>query len=425
MTGEARTSRRVFWDATCAALAIGTLGGRPVLAVGQNSVDARTGLIRLCDLSAGIPEPVPVVAHEDGRVTALSICSGALLSAGLDRVATDIRLPSGEIFRQVSGQPAVRRWAPAARGGLRPAGTVARPEEEITVLAEAPGAGPPMIACGDGRAVRLLHAETGALVRETPFGPCERVRTVAAASLPDGTPVVIAGAGSTIRAWDVEHGSELYPPFVPDQDAPDVTGLAVARSGSGLLAAAAGGWRSGVLVWDLATGQAGARRLTGPTYVEAMTARDVGGRAVAVLAANRDIWGFDLETGADMFRLRLADDAQASAVELFEDGGRAVLVAGSAGRASITAWDIDASGGVPAAGAVTTVPDELKSLGLARVDGQPVAICVGGEGNIQLIALPGGHGDADPGSPVLDVAITTAGTRPAGSLLAAGRDPGS
>lgn len=407
-TGAARSKRRVCWDDGIKALAIGVLGSRTVLAAGGDA-----GLIRGWDLATWRPLGETVTAHQHGRLTALMIRPGVLLSAGIDRVTVDTPLSGAENIRHTTAEPAVQQWAYSEKNGLHHPVTVARPSQEVTSLASSRAGNSP-IACCDGHRVRLLDGATGAATGKPMFGSCERVRAVAAGTLDDGTAVAVVGVDETIRVWDVERGSELYPPLAaPPGHGSTCAGLAVIRL-DGRPVLVVGTWRSGARIWDLATGEpAGAREIAGPEYVGAMTAGDINGRPVAVFCTASGITVCDLKTGDASYQFTLADFTDPSVAQLFADGGQAALALGAVIRGTITVCHFGASPSSAPAQRTITVPDELGTLAVTQLDGRPVAVCGGREGNLQIIDLSGDGGDAQPAAPVLSTVVATLTSGPA------------
>jgi WD40 repeat protein len=400
-TGQPWAERRVYFESPMAgALAMGTVNGQAVLAVGDDY-----GQIQFRELPSLRRLGDPVQAHA-GRITALAFGTPAtgswVASTGRESVTED-----GQ--RQASA----RFWVPGIAGGKKPACRLAQAAAPIPL----PEPAERIVLGGDGGRLEAITLNGRQATRwdiaggrpvGKPFGGRnDRVCAVGVATVAGRTVAVSATYDTgTIRTWDIPDCTPAVHPATGQplirQDAKTVRDLAVTRLGGRPVAVCAG-WGD-IRVWDAATGEpAGTGLISGPKNLQSLSVGELAGRPIVAYAAGSPsedrLTVLDLETGTPLGPPRRGASPSPAAVAVTGHAGRTLVVSGGS-YLSLSAWD-PASDADPA---VIQVAGETSVLAATFVRGDPVAICSGRMGEVRLVDLA-----AD--------AATGAGQRPVGGQI--------
>ena len=247
--GEPLTGRGRFGGGVTAVAAAALPDGIPVIISGGTD-----GAVRVWRLADGTPVGEPLRVHGDWEVYAVAAAAlpdgtPVIISGGGDGDEGTVR-----VWRLADGTPA----GEPLRGGGGWGGAV------TAVAAAALPDGTPVIISGDGDgAVRVWRLADG-----TPVGEPWRVHgggavyAVAAAALPDGTPVIISGGSEgTVRVWRLADGTPVGEPLRGHEDS--VTAVAAAALPDGTPVIISGGGDGAVRVWRLADGTPAGEPLRG------------------------------------------------------------------------------------------------------------------------------------------------------------------
>lgn len=285
----------------------------------ENQVVAVTGgnvAAMSWDLAAGHPVGEPLTGHS-GSVEAVAVIESAdgtlAVSAGRDRT--------------------VRVWE-IAGNRVAAAQPTAEQLKTVNAVATATWHGRPLAITGTGSFVQVRDLERGTLAVPPLTGHASAVVSVAAAELPDGEVLVVAGGwDGSILAWSVADGRLVGRAGYLHQGA--IMSLATSWLPDGRVVVVTAGWQDGkVRVWDpYASAEACAplqdRPGTIPTVVTATTA---DGRRLVVC-------------GGSDGHVRIRD------------------LHAHAGRASAPSWpSVDVDAGVPIASLAVTPPDGTLGL---------------------------------------------------------------
>jgi len=229
----------LFWDLRdreAAGWVAGNQGLVRSLAVIQREdrIIAVTGgnqAVRAWDLTAGEPSGELLIGH-DGSVDAVAVIESA----------------DGTLAVSASRDRTVRVWEMA---GDRLSGAQPSAEQLKTVnaVATAMRLGRPIaITCSHG-AVQVRDLEQGTLVMPPLTGHASTVVSAAAAALPDGEVLVVAGGwDGSIRAWSAADGHPVG--HAAGLHRGGIASLATAELADGRIVAVTGGWDHKVRVWD-------------------------------------------------------------------------------------------------------------------------------------------------------------------------------
>ncbi|MGW7494981.1 hypothetical protein ACWGKA_11845 [Streptomyces luteogriseus] len=370
---------------------------RPVWAVSRTATTARLQTLG--------PHAGPVfevllarTPGDDGAVGTRSHGERVVLSTG-DTHRTRLSDPlGGTLLRTLGGLSGpARTVAPArladGRGVLLSGGEDGRlyvhdPRTGDLVRRQAAGVGPVRMLVtvslpeGGTRAVAAGHGHRAVLWNPDGGTPTRLdssmvlLSGLAAALLPDGTPVVVAvGEDRDARVWDVRTG-QLLRTLGPHVDF--VRTVATATLGDGTVVAVTGCYDGRVQVWNAADG----RRLNSLTghedRVTRVAAGTAGDRRVAVSgdrAGRVLVW--DLAEGRRLHELDSAGHGVITCLALGGDGERGRVVTGCAdGR--VTVWELGT-------GRPTHVfaahPGGVHSVDVAPIDDRLVAVSGGADGN--------------------------------------------
>lgn len=383
-TGRPWSERRVFFESPMAsALAMGTVNGQPVIAVGD---DQGQILFRELPSLRRLGDPVPVHA---GRISALAF--GPTASGSW--VASSGREPETEDGRR---QASARFWVPGIADGKKPGCRLTQAATPVPL----PEPAKRMVLGGDGgrlaaiivngRQATRWDIASGRVTGEPLGGRNDRVCAVGVATVAGRTVAVSATYDTgTIRTWDIPDCRPAVHPVTGQelirQDVKPVRGLAVTRLGDRPVAVCTG-WGD-IRVWDAATGEpAGTGLITGPKNLQSLSVGELAGRPVVAYAAgspSEDRWMVvDLETGTPLGPPRRGAGLSPTAVAVTGHAERTLVVSGGS-YLSISAWD-PASDADPV---MIQVAGETSVLAATFVRGDPVAICSGRMGEVRLVDL--------------------------------------
>ncbi|MBR8638988.1 WD40 repeat domain-containing protein [Streptomyces tuirus] len=210
-------------------------------------------------------------------------------------------------------------------GPIRTLGTVTLPE-----------GGTRVVAAGHRHEVLLWNPDDGRPTRLD--SSMVLVSAIAAARLPDGTPVAIAvGEERSARVWDMRTGQRLRT-LGPHADF--VRSVATATLGGGTVVAVTGCYDGRVLVWNAADGRRLHRLRGHGDRVTRLATGTVGERHIAVSgdrAGRVLVW--DLDSGRRLHELVTAGHGVITCLALGGDGERGWVVTGCAdGRVAV--WDL-------------------------------------------------------------------------------------
>ncbi|MFI8891282.1 hypothetical protein [Streptomyces paradoxus] len=369
---------------------------------------------------------VLVSGGEDGRLSVHDLNTGGrarrqAAGVGPIRSLVTVSLPDGGTRAVAAGHGSrAVVWDPDG-------GTLTRLDSSIVLLsglaaARLPDGTPVAIAVGEDRDARVLDVRTGQWLRS--LGPhTDYVRAVATATLDDGTVVVVTGCyDGRVQVWNAADGRALH----------TLTGhegwvTRIATGTAGGRPVAVSGDRAGrVLVWDLAEGR--------PLHEPASAGHDVitclalggdGERGWAVTGcADGRVAVWELGTGrpAHVFAAH-PGGVHGVDVALIED--RLVAVSGGADGHAVV-WDVtDAGPDAPETG-----HEEAMEAVAVAVPGEGPALCVagGGERGAEVRDLATGehrHTLDDSGRRLLVRALATAELPDVGPVVVAGGRDGS
>jgi WD40 repeat protein len=336
-------------------VAVGQLGGRPVAVSGAGEND---GTVRVWDLAlgrqigeplsshnwVGLKEPIRALAvgHLEGRLVAVS----SLTNNGTMNV-WDL-----ELGRQVRELPLV--WAHA--------------------IAVVNLSGRPMVVTGHSSGeVQVWDPKLGRQIGE-PLHGGEWVRAVAVGVL-GGRPVAVSGGeDQTVRVWDLELGQQVGEPLHGHDDR--VTAVAVGQLDGRPVIVSASHDRT-VRVWDLELGRQVGEPLRGHDgKVYAVAVGQLGGRPVAVSGGeDQTVRVWDLEGSSQVGEPpRGGHDGEVHTVVVGVLGGRPVAVSGGEDQ-TVRVWDLELGQqvGEPLHGHTT----ETKAVAVGQLEGRPVAVSAG------------------------------------------------
>ncbi|HVB44090.1 MAG TPA: AAA family ATPase [Streptosporangiaceae bacterium] len=451
-TGEQRWYHRVF-DRPVTALAGGEFGGRQVIVSGDQE-----GKVRVWDLATGKlisgPHQVPDL---DAGITAAAIIpswdGGRLALAGkkhvpredpyLDKlrdlaaksaddslaaliesssrsvsITSERRIvitsrpgpgpgqPEDADRRRKYGKGKKNRKARSATGErpltaqlvIRPDG-VLHPDEVVRGMTVANGGDHRVLVATDGYQAGVWNLATGAF-EDGPFcGPAVQVEEVAFVRVRDEQRAVGA-IGGTLHAWGIQSGQEIGDPVVL-ADA-RISGLAVTDL-DGTPIAVCTTFRDGAHVIDLDMMRPAAH-WRDVDYLTSVAAGELEGRPVVVLGSHGSprVVIADARTGGSLWsppRGHLTP--QVESVAAARHGGRTLIVSGGLDR-TLHVWD-PKDGADPQA---IQVDGDVSCLAITEQDGDLVAVCGGGNGEVRVVGLlePSPAPDAIP--PVSAVAVS-------------------
>jgi WD40 repeat protein len=445
-TGEQRWYHRVF-DRPVTALAEGELGGRQVVVSGDEE-----GKLRVWELATGRlisgPHWVPDL---DGGITAAAIIpswdGGRLALAGKKRVPgtnpyldtlrergaesagdqltalhnTTHSVSEQRIIVFSHPQPGPRqpeeagrsrprrknrkaRPAPAeppltAQLVIRPDG-VLRKDRDIRSMAVANGADHRILLATDGGQAGVWDLTTGALDDGPLCGPSAReVREVALARIGDEQRA-IGAIGGALYAWDIGSGREITGPAAVA--AGPITGLAVTEL-NGTSVAVYTTFRDGAHVIDLDTMRPTAH-WTDVDYLSSVAAGEFNGQPVIVLGSegNPRVVIADPRAGTALWSSpQQAHAPQVISVAVTRQGGRMLIISGTHDR-TLRIWAPE-DGGDPQ---FIQVDGDVSCLAITEQDGNLVAVCGGGNGEVRIVDLLAPSPTPDPIPPVSAVAVS-------------------
>jgi WD40 repeat protein len=336
------------------ALAAGTLtDGSPVVVSG-----GADGLVHCWDPGTGTERGEPI--RRCGRATAIAVIR---LAAGQSVVC--VLSAQGNVHRHdlLTGEPVGERVST----GWQP-GKYSKVCRGLMAVA-ATDAGAVIATCTDYRSVRLWDLVSGAPAGELPgFAPA-MVRGLAAAYLPDGTPLIVAGdSDGTVHRFDARNGQPSGTPVQPHGWSAFAV-LPIAAPDGRIILAAQG--RHSVGRFDARTGEAigGPWRIWSFAYEFAAAALP-DGRIVLAAAGEDGITRQEVLSGAEYPPAKASTIWDVATVTL--PGGR-VLIAGAGHDGLVYRWDA-ATGemiGEPLAGHRPSV----KAVATARqADGAPMFV---------------------------------------------------
>lgn len=422
-------SRRLTLDATVDAVAVGMLSGRPTLVVGD-----RTGTLRLWDLAADRLTCPPFPAHPHGGVSAIAFLwtpeGDALLTCGEERganapTATQLALldsPDPLVrHRQerelLTTSPALRLW-PAGKFATTGRITSGAP---VPLDAKAKSIAPVVVSdralvavTGSDRVVLLRDPSTGNAVTsyfasnsmpEAEFRMAYNelmgrraaplfyhgegsVRALAAGNL-HGEPVAVSVVDGVARVWSAEHGvpvgQRLSAPLLgPGQSCyamavVELSGRPVVVSSTGIVASLETGMPTGAQLPNL------------PRRVSAFAIGLLRDRTVAAFGARNGVALFDIETGEPIQPPHPGHWGDIHVVAIASHEGACLVVTGAHDR-TLRVWDPDSGdqtldGPFGRSPHLINVSDDLRTLAVAEIDGNPVAVCSGRSGSIRLVDL--------------------------------------
>ncbi|MFF8016939.1 hypothetical protein [Streptomyces sp. NPDC007929] len=244
----------------------------------------------------------------------------------------------------------------------------------MLVTVALPEGGTRAVAAGPGHQVILWNPDGGAPALLD--SSMVRLSGLAAARLPDGTPVAVAvGEDRGARVWDVRTGHRLrtlgpHPDFVRAVD--------TATLADGTAVVVTGCYDGRVLVWNAADGHR-LHTLTGHgDRVTRVATGSAGGRCVAVSgdrAGRVLVW--DLTEGRLLHELSSAGHGVITCLALGGDGERGRIVTGCYdGRVAV--WEADT--GRPTH-VLAAHPGRVHAVDVAPVDGRLVAVSGGADGH--------------------------------------------
>ena len=327
----------LFWDLRdrkAAGWVAGNQGLVRSLAIIQREdrIIAVTGgnqAVRAWDLTAGEPSGELLIGH-DGSVDAVAVIESA----------------DGTLAVSASRDRTVRVWEMA---GDRLSGAQPSAEQLKTVnaVATAMRLGRPVaITCSHG-VVQVRDLEQGTLVVPPLTGHASTVVSAAAAELPDGGVLVVAGGwDGSIRAWSAEDSQPVG--HAAGLHRGGIASLATAELADGRVVAVTGGWDHKVRVWD--------------PYTSAEACEPLPDHADVVLA-----------------------------VTTAKAAHRSLVISGSRdGHVRIRDLDAHANPGLDPSwpSAEVDTGQQVASLAVAQADGRRLTLVVAGEGgDIQVLEL--------------------------------------
>jgi WD40 repeat protein len=409
LTGEPAGEPIWAWD-VIDALALQDIAGRSLLAI-----VGRRGRVSIVDPTAG---------QSPGAIgdPTTDAPPGEILSGNLPYPVTAM-VWNGRVLLAAGGRssaPVARIWKWNQAGTLQPYGREIATGELAKSIAVTLWDGQPAVAAtGADRRTRVLDAATGNLLADpaansswSGFG--DRVYSVAAATI-GGRTVIAAGAGETVRFWDLGEvplraagTADAVASTVTRRDDGSAVGLCEVDGRPAVVCVTR---RDGTYLWDPATGDA-PRRVAEPTggYVRSTALGQVAGRPALARAGSGDVGVRlnELPGGRELWSVSL--DPGDTTVGLTGDG---LVVAADIGG-TFRVWD-------PVADTerepIRAAPD-LRVMAVTSVGGAPVAVYGGtSSGIVRAVSLL--PAEASPAFPVADLAVTQQGGRPA--VLAGGR----
>jgi WD40 repeat protein len=413
VTGAPRSRRFIDWEGHFDPIAVGGLGHQPLMVVGDGN-----GCVRLWDVAAQGLVAKPIEIHPSGEVTTLALGEAEgpiwLVSAGKERPEVEPSADEGRPHQWLR-RPVVRCWASGAGSKgptLKAVGRPIRPATDVRSVAAATVDGRPVVVIADiDHEVQLWDPFTARPLGSPLCGHHDSVRAVATVAV-DGRPMAVSGTRATIRAWDLLGAVETLPPHTAS---PDITAIAVS-SLHGRPVVVCSSWRGGTRVWDLVTGQpAGFQMIQEPKYVHSMAVGDLMGRPVVVFGT-KGVEVRDLETGMLVDPPHPGHHGQITAVLIFQDKGRTLIVSAAQDR-TLCVWDSRMLSN-PRADAFAKGPnliqadDDVRTMAVAELDGRHVVVCSGRSGVVRVLDLATETRDAWPGSSMRSVALGTLGGHP-------------
>lgn len=187
--------------------------------------------VRAWDLTAGEPSGELLIGH-DGSVDAVAVIESA----------------DGTLAVSASRDRTVRVWEMA---GDRLSGAQPSAEQLKTVnaVATAMWLGRPVAITCSHSVVQVRDMEQGKLVAPPLTGHASTVVSAAAAALPDGGTLVVAGGwDGSIRAWSAADGQPVG--HASGLHRGGIASLATAELADGRVVAVTGGWDHKVRIWD-------------------------------------------------------------------------------------------------------------------------------------------------------------------------------
>ncbi|MFF7865330.1 hypothetical protein ACFZCT_02545 [Streptomyces qaidamensis] len=410
-TGD--THRTRLWD---------PLSGRILRTLGGLSGPARA--VAPAQLADG--RRVLVSGGDDGRLYAHDLRTGDQVgrqAAGVGpvRALVTVSLPEGGTRAVAAGHG--RRavlWDPDD-------GTLTRLDSSMVLLsglaaARLPDGTPVAIAVGEDRDARVFDARTGQWLRS--LGPhADFVRAVATATLDDGTVVAVTGCyDGRVQVWNAADGRALHT-LTGHEDR--VTRVATGTAG-GRHVAVSGDRAGRVLVWDLAEGRPLHEPASAGHGVITCLALGGDGERGWVVTGCADgrvaVWELGAGRPAHVFAAH-PGDVHGVDIALIDD--RLVAVSGGADGHAVV-WDVtDARPDAPEPGH----EEAMEAVAVAVPEEGP-ALCVagGGERGAEVRDLATGehrHALDDSGRRLLVRALATAELPDAGPVVVAGGRDGS
>lgn len=396
LTGEPAGAPIWAWD-VIAALALQDIAGRSLLAI-----VGHRGRVSVVDPTAGQPPGATGDLTTDAP-------PGEILSGNLPYPVTAM-VWNGRVLLAAGGRsstPVAQLWKWDQAGTLQPYGREIAAGEPAKSIAVTLWADRPAIAVtGADLRARVLDAATGNLLADpaansswSGFG--DRVYSVAAATI-GGRTVIAAGAGETVRFWDLGEvplraagAADAVASTVTRRDDGSAVGLCEVDGRPAVVCVTR---RDGTYLWDPATGDA-PHRVADPTggYVRSTALGQVAGRPALARAGPGDVGVrlSELPSGRELWSVSLPPGD--STVGLTGDG---LVVAADIGG-TFRVWD-------PVAGTerepIRAAPD-LRVMAVTSVGGAPVAVYGGtSSGVVRAVSLL--PADTSPAFPVADLAVT-------------------
>lgn len=367
------------------ALAIGALGGRPIVVC---PITSRQSL-QVWDLTSRQPLGQPLSGHS-GHVPAVAV--GELL----DR----------PVAVSSSGDRTVRMWELDAISDM----SEPRPGHAGAVYAVAACQVDGrwiVISAGDDHTVRRWELATGEPVGEPLRGHSHYVTDVAVAEH-EGRQIAVSAGGhdNAVRVWDVRTGKALATLALSTKSF--VASAAFARLGSTTLVIVAELHGARLHVFDLAMrAQVGEPLQCGSEYGEIYTLAvgALNGRPMAI-ATGGEVHVWDLAAGSQLSGPREAHETWSRAVAVANIEGRPTVVSGD-DHGLVLVWDLvtgETLGRRRGASGVYAVA-------LGDVDDRIVVLAGGFEGSLDIWDLHAGdHATIEVGASIKDMALGPGGT---------------